>query len=164
MLKKITIALLFGLISNISLAASEFALLQEERIGSLRIDQAEQEVKKAISCTAKRGPDQKWEADGAYHQKWSYAGCGITLDMVSDKKGTAKRIGAITLTAPSTLSTRHGIRIGSKMQEVMQAYKPYWNKEESDANNFVAGSIYGGLIITPAGGKVSQIFLGAIAE
>ena len=103
--------------------------------------------------------------DGVYHQKWEYTGCGITLDMVSDRKGALKSIESITLVSPGTLSTKRGVRIGSTRQEVMKAYKPYWNREDSEFfGNFVAGSIYGGLAFTFQNGKVSKIFLGAAAE
>ncbi|AMC35843.1 hypothetical protein [Janthinobacterium sp. B9-8] len=163
-LRKIITGMMFGFICHASWAADEFALLREEKIGNLLIDLPEKEVRKAISCKEKRGPDQLWGADGAYHQEWAYADCGITLDMVSDKKQGAKKIASITLFAPSTLNTQRGIRIGSSTQEVMKAYKPYWNKEESDSNQFVAGSIYGGLIFTHKKKKVNGIFLGATAE
>ncbi|PKN04376.1 MAG: hypothetical protein CVU74_07180 [Deltaproteobacteria bacterium HGW-Deltaproteobacteria-9] len=166
MLKKIIISLMLVLfVCNFSFSADEFTLLREERIGALRIDLSEREVKKTIQCRLKRRPDELWGADGAYHQKWEYAGCGITLGMVSEKKGASKSVDSITLVSPSNLSTKRGIRIGSTEQEVMDAYKPYWNKEDSKSFKiFVAGSIYGGLMFDFKNGKVSRIFLGAAAE
>jgi hypothetical protein len=157
--------MLIGFICNLSFAEDEFSLLREEQIGALRIDLPEQEVKKTIHCALKRGPEKLWGADGAYHQTWKYAGCGITLGMVSEKKGAPKSIESITLVSPSNLSTKRVIRIGSTEQEVMDAYKPYWNKEDSKSFNiFVAGSVYGGLMFNFQNGKVSRIFLGAAAE
>jgi hypothetical protein len=163
-LEKIIISMIFGLSYHTAVAADEFSLLKEEKIGHLKINLPEKEVKTVISCKEKRGADELWDADGAYHQEWAYDDCGITLDMISDKKRGAKKIASITLFAPSTLNTLRGIRMGSSMQEVIKAYKPYWNKEASDANQFVAGSIYGGLIFTIEKKKVSRIFLGAAAE
>ena len=157
--------MLVGFVCNFSFSADEFTLLREERIGTLRIDLPEREVKKIIHCPLRRGPEQLWGADGAYHQKWEYAGCGITLGMVSEKKGASKSVNSITLVNPGNLSTKRGIRIGSTEQEVMEAYRPYWNKEDSKSFNiFVAGSIYGGLMFDFKNGKVSRIFLGAAAE
>ncbi|MHB8139171.1 MAG: hypothetical protein ACYDGO_12410 [Smithellaceae bacterium] len=166
MSKKIIISLMLVLfVCNFSFSADEFTLLREERIGALRIDLPEREVKKTIHSTLKRGSDELWGADGAYHQKWEYAGCGITLGMVSEKKGASKSVDSITLVSPGNLSTKRGIRIGSTEQEVMEAYGPYWNKEDSKSFNiFVAGSIYGGLMFDFKNGKVSRIFLGAAAE
>lgn len=166
MVRKILIPLLLvGFICNLSFAEDEFSLLREEQIGTLWIDLPEREVKKTIHCTLKRGPEKLWGADGAYHQKWEYAGCGITLGMVSEKKGALKSIESITLVSPGNLSTKRGIRIGSTEQEVMEAYRPNWNKEDSKAfGAFVAGSVYGGLMFNFQNGKVSRIFLGAAAE
>lgn len=157
--------MLVGFICSPSFSSDEFTLLREEQIGTLRIDLPEREVKKTIKCRLKRGPEELWGVDGAYHQAWEYAGCGVMLGMVSDKKGAPKLVYSITMDSPGKLSTKRGIRIGSTEQEVMEAYRPYWNKEDSKAFNiFVAGSIYGGLMFEFKNGKVSRIFLGAAAE
>jgi hypothetical protein len=146
------------------LAKDDFALMGKERIGSLRIGLPEKKVKQAINCKVTREADRLWGADGAYHQTWKYADCGITLDMVSDKAGASKSIASITLTKPSRLSTTRGMRIGSTSKAVIKAYKADWNRESSNSDTFVAGSIYGGLIFNFQNGKVSKIFLGAAAE
>lgn len=74
-------------------------------------------------------------------------------------------IESITLTSPCTLATKQGIRIGSTEQEVRKAYRKDWNREDSaSSENFVAGSIYGGIIFQFQDGKVTRIFLGAAAE
>ena len=166
MLKKAFASImLVGFVCGFPFGADEFALLREERIGNLRIGISETEVRKRIHCTLKRGPEEFWGADGAYHQEWEYTGCGIRLGMVSEEKGGPKSVESITVVSPSTLSTNKGIRIGSTEQEIIKAYKPYWNREDSKHfGNFVAGSIYGGLIFYVQNGQVSKIFLGAAAE
>jgi hypothetical protein len=154
-----------GFVCGTTFAADEFALLSEERIGDLRIGLAEKDVQKEIHCSLKRGPDELWGSDGSYHQKWEYSDCGVTLSMVSEKKGAAKSIESITLVSPSTLSTKRNIRIGSAKKEAVKAYKSHWNKDDSKlSGRFVAGSIYGGLMLTFENNKVSSIFLGAAAE
>ena len=154
-----------GVVCSTAFAADEFALLNEERIGNLRIGLTEKNVQKAIHCSLKLGPDELWGSDGGYHQKWEYASCGMTLSMVSEQKGAAKSIESITLISPSTLSTKRNIRIGSAKDEAIKAYKAHWNKEDSKlSGGFVAGSVYGGLILTFKDNKVSGIFLGAAAE
>jgi hypothetical protein len=158
------IALLVSL-SGLPFAADEFSLLNEERIGDLRIGLSETEVKMAVKCPLKQGAEEFWAADGAYHQEWSGASCGITLGMVSAKKGGPKSVESITVVRPSKLGTKRGIRIGSTALEVMKAYKAHWNEEESKHfGRFVAGSIYGGLMFDIRDGRVSGIFLGAAAE
>ena len=143
----------------------EFTLLHKERIGSLRIDLPEATVKKVIPCSLKREADTLWGADGIYHQKWVFFGCGISLDMTSDKKGGPKSIFSIAVISPSILRTQRNIQIGSSRQEVINAYRHEWNKENSmPSGSFIAGSIYGGLIFNFESNKVNRIFLGAAAE
>jgi hypothetical protein len=149
---------------NILIAKDDFALMGKERLGSLRIGLPERKVKQAVNCKVTREPERLWGADGAYHQTWKYAACGISLDMVSEKAGEPKSIASITLTKPSLLSTTRGIRLGSTAKAVMKAYQTEWNKDSSNSDSFVAGSIYGGLIFNFQNGKVSKIFLGAAAE
>ena len=62
------------------MAADEFALLKEERIGPLRIDLPEQEVERRIACKPHRGPVTPSDVDGDYYQEWAYPACGIRLD------------------------------------------------------------------------------------
>jgi hypothetical protein len=149
---------------SVSPSAGDFYILHNERIGDFRIGLSAAEFQGDIVCPLKRGPEQLWGADGAYHQEWEYSGCGMTLGMVSEEKGAIKSIESITLTRPSTLTTKRGIGIGSTEQEVMRVYKPYWNREESGHETFVAGSIYGGLMFSLEDGQVTRIFLGAAAE
>jgi hypothetical protein len=149
---------------RVSLVKDEFILLKTERIGKLRIGLSEKKVKQKINCALKREPEQFWGADGGYHQEWKYVNCGITLGMVSPKKGAPKSIASITINSPSRLSTKRNIRIGSNKRAVIKAYKAEWNREGNSLDHFVAGSIYGGLIFQFQNGKVSEIFLGAAAE
>jgi hypothetical protein len=151
---------------RISLAKDEFSLLRNERIGKLQIGLSEAKVKQKINCALNRDTEKLWTADGAYHQKWKYAACGITLGMVSTKKGGPKSIESITLNSPSRLSTKRNIRIGSSEKATRKAYKSESNQENeaTPKESFIAGSIYGGLIFQFQNDKVSEIFLGAAAE
>jgi len=88
--------------------------------------------------------------------------------MSSGHKKGRKGIAGITITSPSTLQTKRGIYIGSTEQEVVEAYAGTQEEEDrlfrKKGEEFVAGSIYGGMIFIFADGRVSQIFLGAAAE
>jgi hypothetical protein len=156
--------IILAAVYSIPSPADQFTLLHQERIGDLRIGLSENELNNTIKCPLKLGPEQLWGADGAHHQQWNYAGCGIALGMVSKKNGATKSIESIAVTSPSTLTTKQGIGIGSTAQEVMNAYNHHWNNEESNSERFVAGSIYGGLIFNFKNGRVIRIFLGAAAE
>ena len=66
---------------------------------------------------------------------------------------------------PCSLATKGGIRIGSTREEVLDAYKDIWNREDSETfGGFIAGSIYGGLMFRFTDGRVSEMFFGAAAE
>jgi hypothetical protein len=157
---------IYGLILliGLSVASNEFKLLKEEHIGNFSLGLSEKEVVSSLNCPVLYGENQLWEADGLYHQEWTYVNCGLILDMASHRKDGTKSIESITLMAPGDLKTHYGIGIGSSEKEVMEMYKDYWNKVHSSENIFVAGSIYGGIIFTFEEGKVVNIFLGAAAE
>lgn len=157
--------LLLGVLFSVGVVARGADILAEERIGSLRIGLSEGDLMKATSCDFKHGRENRWGADGMYHQTWQCRSCGLNLGMVSDKRGGKKAIKSIAFTAPCALVTARGIRIGSTEQEVRNAYKKDWNREDSALSvGFVAGSIYGGIVFQLQNGKVNRIFLGASAE
>ena len=163
--KIIAVVVCVGLLCSSAFGADDFTLLKEERIGSLYIGMSAAKIGKVINCPLKRGAEKWWGADGAYHQEWSSRACGVTLGMVSAKKGGSKSVESITIVAPSMLATKYGIRIGSAEPEVVNAYKRYRDADNSVAGEtFVAGSIFGGLILGFEKGKVNRIFLGAAAE
>lgn len=165
MLKKCWAALaMVGLIGNLALAANEFPY-EKEQIGQLHLGLAEKAVKQIVPGQPARGPEKLWGADGQYHQEWKYPAAGITLGLVSEKKGGPKSIERITVTSPSKLQTQRGIGIGSTEAEVAKAYGPFHNAEDSGHfGGFIAGSVFGGVMFKFQQGKVSRIFIGAAAE
>jgi hypothetical protein len=141
------------------------SLMEQERLGDLRTGLSGTEAQKAISCPAQKGKEVLEGATGDFVQTWRFPGCGVELKMASEKKGGVKTVAAITVTAPCTLRTKQGIGIGSTEAEVIQAYARYNDEDGTQKGRcFVAGSIYGGVIFTFTGGKVSKIFIGAAAE
>jgi hypothetical protein len=162
--KFVAIIFITLLAPGFSLAADDFDLLKE-KIGDLRINLPEKVVTKSIPCRLTRGAIKYSHVDGQYHQTWKYSDCGISLDMASGKKGGSKSITSIELSYPGILQTKLGIRIGSTEQEVHKAYGRYMDKDSSrPGENFVAGSVFGGLMFSFKNGRVSGIFLGAAAE
>lgn len=164
MLKKYLVTMvIIGLIGSAALAANEFPY-DKEQVGKLHLGLSAKEVKQIVPDQPARGPEDLWGADGEYHQEWKYPAAGITLGMVSKKKGGPKSIERITLNSPSKLQTQRGIGIGSTEAEVAKAYGPFRNAEDSTPERFVAGSNFGGVIFDFQQGKVSSIFIGAAAE
>lgn len=143
----------------------EFCLLRLERLGSLSMGIGEKDTLAALSCPVSKGKETFSDATGDYNQKWSFPACGVDLTMASSKKGGAKVVTSIVVFAPSTLATAKGIHVGSTEEEVLAAYGPFLDRGATRrGKTIVVGSIYGGMIISIADGKVSEIFLGAAAE
>ena len=141
--------------------------VREEKIGELEIGTPAAVVVEKHGEPKKKDRIEMQEATGDYVQTWSYPDQGLTLGMYSDSRKSAQTIGAITIKAPSTLTTKLGVGIGSPRKVVLDAYGkmrdpefPSGDKEEV----FLAGSIYGGIFFTFKKDKVSEIFLGAGAE
>lgn len=139
--------------------------LENEALGKIKLGRKAADLAGLIGKPDSMGKDTKWEATGEWVQEWRFKSQGLTLHMASEAKGGAKTILTITAQAPSKLATARGIHIGSTIAEVTKAYGKVQDKEGSEpGKTFVAGSVYGGVIFTFNGGKVSQIFIGAGAE
>ncbi|MGB8169935.1 MAG: hypothetical protein WCF18_20700 [Chthoniobacteraceae bacterium] len=141
------------------------AMLQREHLGALKLGLSEKEVLKQLGKPEKQGALTSQEADGTYVQQWKYPSKGLSILMTTGEKKTgAKSIASFIATAGCTLATERGIKIGSSESAVRKAYGAFADSEHKAANEFVAGSIYGGIIFDFEKGKVSRIFFGAAAE
>lgn len=139
-------------------------LLKTETLGGLTLGSTESAVIAALGRPAK-AREERWEADGAYHQDWHYPNKGATIGMVSAKAKGAKAVDSILATAGCTMTTRRGIGLGSTEKDVIAAYRDSYSKEESTpGESVVIGSTYGGLVLTLENGRVSRLFIGAAAE
>lgn len=157
------------LIATITLPAlagkDDFRFMQTESIGALRIGLSRNHVLRTVGSNPTAGPIELWDADGNYHQQLKFPAQGIKVYLVSHSQSAAQSVESICVTAPCTLATKRGIRIGSSERDVVNSYKSHQNKEESEPGfTFVAGTTYGGLIFQFKDGRVSQIFLGPASE
>jgi hypothetical protein len=141
-------------------------MLRAESLGGLRLELPEKDVLKLLGPPAKRGKLVLQEADGNYVQEWDYPSKGIELLMsAGGKKSGAKTVAHIAASAPCTLATRKGIKIGTEESAVRKAYAAHVDREsKNEPGSLVVGSVYGGIIFTFTGNKVSHIFFGAAAE
>ena len=156
--------LCFALACSCALDAED-KTLENETLGKLKLGQKAAEVTVLLGKADSKGKDIEWGATGEWVQEWRFKSQGLSVNMASETKGGAKTVLSITATAPSKLATARGIKIGSSIAEVTKAYGDVRDDEQSDpGKSFVAGSVYGGVIFSFAGGKVSQIFIGAAAE
>lgn len=140
-------------------------VMADERIGELGINMSAAAVIAKLGEPAKKGRFEVSEVNGGFFQDWSYPALGLRLGMASEYRETPQSIGEIFLEAPGTYKTRLGIGIGSTRAELLAAYGKLRDPEfPSGKEEFVAGSVYGGVIFTLKKDKVSQIFVGADAE
>lgn len=163
-MKSLSLLLLPAAIVATSALADPPDISVTEHLGALRLNLSEADAKQAIGCPMTAGKEQKWEADGAFHQEWHFA-CGVDLGMMSEHKGGKKTVQTIKIHGTSALKTSRGIGLGASEQEVTKAYAKEWSKDESKMPDlFVAGSLYGGVMFTFKEHKVAEIFVGAAAE
>lgn len=139
--------------------------LKSEQLGTLRLDMAEKDVLKLLGKPKKKGSLVHQDADGMWVQEWEYPAAGLSILMGAGKMAGAKAIANIKASAPCTLATKAGIKIGSPAAAVAKAYAGHLDKETPPtAQQLVVGSVYGGIIFEFEKGKVTSIFFGAAAE
>jgi hypothetical protein len=137
-------------------------LMAKETIGGLSIGAASDKVTEVAGAAKKKSRPEMSEGLGVYVTLWTYRDTGLEVWMSAEKKKGPYRVLTLRIARPSTLKTSKGIGIGSPLAELEKAYPR--NASESSAEQFVAGTMYGGLLFEIANGKVDSIFLGASAE
>jgi hypothetical protein len=137
-------------------------VLFAEGIGPIKMDMPASEVIAAMGKPKSKGKELMEGATGDLLQPWTYK--GVTLDMVRESKKATRKVGSIQVGGESGLATKRGIRVGSTRADVARAYAKERNAEDSDELTFVAGSVYGGLLINFENDVVTSMFLGAAAE
>lgn len=164
--------LILAIIANVACSnalGADDKWLADEALGKIKLGRKAADLPALAGKPDSKGKDTEWAAIGEWVQEWvqewRFQAQGLTLNMASQSKGGAKTVLTITAEAPSKLATARGIRIGSTIAEVTKAYGKVRDKEQGvPGETFVAGSVYGGVIFTFTGGKVSRIFIGAAAE
>ena len=149
------------------------SIMQDGRIGGIRIDAPEVEVMALAEQQGfgrvLNGEDQIWEAFGQAVQEWLFPEVGLSVQMLSDEIGGSKVVYSIEVKAPTELKTGLGIAMGTPKADVVRAYADYRTEEDEmgifeGQDIYLVDSIYGGMIFTFTDGVVSGIFLGAAAE
>lgn len=136
--------------------------MEKETIGGLSIGLPEEKVAETAGRPGKKTPPEMSEALGVYMKSWIYPAAGLEVWMSAHEKKGPYRVLTLRIEKPSTMKTSRGIGIGSPASEVAKAYPR--NASESGDEQFVAGTLYGGLLFELADGQVDSIFLGASAE
>jgi hypothetical protein len=145
--------------------ADPFAFMHSELIGDIAIGHDSATIRHGHGQPQSTGPIEEMGATGEFEQTWTFAD-GLSLIMTSTTHSGPQQVGGVIVEAPSSLSTRRGIVVGSEREAVERAYGDVREQDgEDEPNSFTAGSTYGGLHFTfDERGTVTRIFLGAAAE
>jgi hypothetical protein len=143
-----------------------FELMEKENIGPLKLKMKEAEVRKLLKEPPKRGREVREAAtDNSWVQVWEFPKSGVKLKMRGgQKRGGPKVVDTIEITAPSDFKTARGIGIGSAAADARRAYATEIDPKEAQPKSVVAGTIYGGLVMSVVNNRISAIGLGAFAE
>ncbi len=142
-------------------------VLGEERFGALAYGMSAADVVKTLGEPTKKGRVAVEEATMSYVQRWSYPEQGLTLTMGSNERADPQSLDVLVIKAPSSLTSKLGVGIGSPRKQVIELYGKMRDPEfpSGDAEEtFLIGSVYGGIVFTFKSDKVSEIFVGASAE
>lgn len=135
-------------------------VMKKETIGGIKIGDASRGVEQMYGEPESRSPEEEVPATGDTIETIKYPGATLVITKGADKSFT---VSSIHITAPSGAGTSRGIKIGSPKADVERHYKKS-SEGGDDPNTFLVGSPYGGELFTFKHGKVTEIFLGAMAE
>lgn len=139
-----------------------FELMENEALNKLKLGLTTEQVEKILGPTTDVSIEEMWDADGEIHQTFYYKNKGVELDMIGNKGN--KQINSITIIDPCDFKTTRDIGVGSSLSDLEKTYSVFYNKDFSNKETFVAGSIYGGIIFGLENDKVVSIFIGASAD
>jgi len=135
-------------------------VMSEETIGGLKIGSSAKDVIAVLGKPRKKTKSEESEATGDIASAWSWPGVGIS--MVKTDHGF--EVQSIEIKAPSKLATSRGIVIGSSKADVKKSYQHSTEDHNDDPNAYLVGSPYDGELFKFKNGKVTEIFLGQMAE
>jgi hypothetical protein len=146
----------------------DISVTATETLGGFGIGMASKAIKKVLGPPVVTSKPELWEADGLYHQTWSYPNAGVVARLSATTKKGPWKLSSITLKAPGRLTTARGIGIGASRKEVLATYGHAAQAGTSAGpqhRTLIVGSEYDGLVFRfDNNDKVEQIFLGAAAE
>ena len=136
------------------------SILDTETIGGLKIGADEKAIIAVLGAPKHKDKAEQEGATMDYVSDWTWPTASI--NMVSDTGKPPWKARLISIGKTSTLETTQHIHLGSTLADVEKAYK---RSEEGDhkPDQFLAGSIYGGVLFEFTKGRVVAISMGPFA-
>lgn len=137
------------------------SILDDERLGELRLGLAAATVFDLLGPPARRDPPKLSKRTATYHQPWYYPEAGLELRFEAGEKKGPYVLAAVRAVPPCALRTARGIGPGDPATAVARAYLAD-RDPTSDDRTFIAGARRRGVIFTldPVTHTVTEIFLG----
>jgi len=161
---------------SVSAESCRVERLGEERLGGLSLGTPMAEVMKILGPADEVGEPFEEGATGEIVTTYAWTKKGIRIDSARgsvepdpNPAGSAPTMieyaRSIDVSAPFSGKTLRGIAIGALESDVVRAYRETLDPQATLAGEKVAaGSLFGGMLFTIEGGRVTSIFLGAAAE
>jgi hypothetical protein len=136
------------------------SILDTETIGGLKIGADEKAILAALGAPKHKDKAVQEGATMEYASDWTWPTASI--NMVSDTGKPPWKARLISVSKTSTLETTQHIHLGSTRADVEKAYK---RSEEDDGkpDQFLVGSVYGGLLFEFKKDRVVTISMGPFA-
>jgi hypothetical protein len=129
-----------------------------ESFGQLRPGLGGDRFKKQLGKPTSTTPPQNEAATGSYVTTWDWP--GITMELYGESGKGPWTVRTVSISAPSALTTRRGIHVGSTRAEVLAAYPGTATHQDQ----YLVGTPYAGMLFFFDGnGKVTSMSLGAFA-
>lgn len=170
-MKTSSLLLTFVLISSASLGVgradakdNKKQKQQSYRLGKLHEGLSFAAVKKLLGKPKTLGKAVLQGATGEYVRDAAWPKRGLTLGLAAGQAKGPWKVASIDARKPCKLKTGRGIALGASRKAVQRAY-PKYDKRQTNAHQYIAGSIYGGMIFRfDKQKRVTSIFIGAAAE
>jgi hypothetical protein len=133
-----------------------------ELLGKLKLGLTAMEVTALLGSPDSKSKAQEEAATGYILSEWEWKQEGVSCSI--DSSGKKKTVIFLSVQAPFKGKTTCGIGIGSSVEQMKRVYGKYFDTDSTSKNNYIVGSIYGGINFSIKNNKIYQISIGAFAE
>ena len=137
----------------------------KDAFGELKTGLTDKDVVAKLGEPERKDGREEEGATGDIVDLWYYPKKGIVLTMSSQTMTSAQSVSGITIKAPCAFKTKLGIGVGSTRADVLAAYGAFKDPEfPAGPEQFIAGSVYGGMFFDFTKEQVVSMFMGVGAE